>query len=78
MSYTPWFMVHVRRQAIYVQRNIQERLSIQHARHMRHIVIRALYGYTKFFCIVPNTEFFLKKLLNIECAFSFSLQLLSK
>jgi len=52
MSYTPKFMVDIRRQAIYVQRNIHERLSTEHVRRMRHIVIRCLTGSTKFFHII--------------------------
>jgi hypothetical protein len=54
-------MADIRRQAIDVQHNVQERLSIRHARRMRHIVIRGRLGSTKIFHIVSQTAHFSKK-----------------
>jgi hypothetical protein len=51
-------------------------LGIQHAMHMRHIVICGLPRFTLFFHILINgTIFEKKKLLNIKCVFRVSLQL---
>jgi len=55
-------------------------LGIQHAMCMRHIVICGLSG-SKYFSTLSHTrhEFRkIKKLLDIECMFSFSLQHLSE
>ena len=53
-------------------------LVIKHAMSMRHIVICGLPHTTIFFHIISQTTRFLeKKLLNTECEFWFSIQLLS-
>ena len=54
-------------------------LGIQHALHMRYIVIYDLPGYTVFLHIVSQTaRIFEKKLSDIKCVFWFSLQSLSE
>jgi hypothetical protein len=69
----------VEKQCVTYSESVSVAFGIQHAMHMRHIVICGLPCSTIFFHVISQTARFKEKRSpNIKCVYLFSLQLLSE